>query len=94
VTVFVLPQECVCIYYPSFVNVFALPQSCVYYPSCVNVFLLPQEGVNVFPQLHECDCITSVMCLFLLSHLRDCISITSEICVFFYTSCVTVFVLL
>ena len=80
---FVLPQECVCIYYPSFVNVFALPQSCVYYPSCVNVFLLPQEGVNVFPQLHECDCITSVMCLFLLSHLRDCISITSEICVFF-----------
>jgi len=59
------------------------------------------------PPLHESDCITSVMCLFLLSQLRDCISITSGICFLhqlcdcvcitlvmclcLYSSCITMF---
>jgi len=30
VTVFVLPQECVCVYYPSFVTVYYLRNFCVY----------------------------------------------------------------
>jgi len=60
---FVLLQECVCVSYRSFVTVFVLPQKCL----CL------------LPQLHDCFCITSEMCVF-LSQLRDCVAITSVIC--------------
>jgi len=61
-----------CLYY--------LRNICVYYPSCVNVFVLPQECLCLLPQFRDCVCITSGVCLFLLPQLRDCVSVTSVMC--------------